>query len=149
MLKIANRRLPGPHPWGLCKPFLGITTFLQLFGDASACPEGALFASGSKQKSRRSNQIEKSAITMMQSWKDLEFDAPAPYRIRVQGHLDDSWSDRLGGMVLTRAFTANNQPMTILIGQLNDQAALSGVMNALYNEHLPVLSVELLNESQH
>lgn len=86
---------------------------------------------------------------MMQSWKDLEFDAPAPYRIRVQGHLDDSWSDRLGGMVLTRAFTANNQPMTILIGQLNDQAALSGVMNALYNEHLPVLSVELLNESQH
>jgi hypothetical protein len=52
-------------------------------------------------------------------------------------------------MVLTGAIIASNQPMTILIGQLNDQAAFAGVMNALYNEHLPVLSVELLDESQH
>lgn len=80
------------------------------------------------------------------TWKDLKFEASAPYRIRVQGHLDDSWSNRLGGMVITRAFTSNQQPMTILIGTMNDQAALSGVMSALYNEHLPVLSVELLNE---
>ena len=81
-----------------------------------------------------------------QSWKNLKFEAPASYRIRVQGHLDDSWSDRLGSMVLTRAFTAEKQPMTILIGQLNDQAALSGVMNAVYELHMPVLSVELLDE---
>lgn len=81
-----------------------------------------------------------------QSWKNLKFEAPASYRIRVLGHLDDRWSDRLGGMVLTRAFTENNQPMTILIGHLNDQAALSGVMNALYNLHMPVFSVELLDE---
>ena len=49
-------------------------------------------------------------------------------------------------MVLTRAFTADKQPMTILIGQLNDQAALSGVMNVVYELHLPVISVELLDE---
>lgn len=29
----------------------------------------------------------------------------AVYRIRVGVHLDDSWSKRLGGMVITRAFT--------------------------------------------
>ena len=81
------------------------------------------------------------------TWKDLKFEAPAAYRIRVQGHLEDSWSDRLGGMVLTRAFTSNNKPMTILIGQLEDQAALSGVMNALYGQHLSVLSVEMLDEN--
>jgi len=80
------------------------------------------------------------------TWRDLKFEAPAAYRIRVQGHLDDSWSDRLGGMVLTRAFTSNKHPMTILIGQLSDQAALSGVMTALYAQHLPVLSVEMLDE---
>ena len=83
-----------------------------------------------------------------QSWENLKFEAQASYRIRVQGHLDDSWSDRLGGMVITRAFTADKQPMTILIGHLRDQAALSGVMNALYGLHLPVFSVELLNEMQ-
>ena len=82
------------------------------------------------------------------SWKNLKFEAPASYRIRVQGHLDDSWSDRLGGMVLTRAYTEHQQPMTILIGYLKDQAALSGVLNALYGLHLSVFSVELIDEEQ-
>jgi len=85
-------------------------------------------------------------MSEFQSWKDLKFEEPASYRIRVQGHLDNSWSDRLGGMVITRAFTADKQPMTILIGHLSDQAALAGVMDALYNLHLPVLSVELLDD---
>lgn len=81
-----------------------------------------------------------------QSWKDLKFEAPATYRIRVAGHLDDSWSDRLGGMVFTRAFTGDKQPMTILIGHLQDQAALAGVMNALYALHMSVFSVELIDD---
>ena len=83
-----------------------------------------------------------------QSWKNLKFEGPASYRIRAQGHLDDSWSDRLGGMIITRAFTADKQPITILIGHLKDQAALSGVMNALYSMHMSVISVELLDEMQ-
>ena len=49
-------------------------------------------------------------------------------------------------MVLTRAFTADKQPMTILIGNLKDQSALSGVLNAIYDLHLPVISVEYLDE---
>ena len=49
-------------------------------------------------------------------------------------------------MVITRAFTANKQPMTILVGHLNDQAALSGVLNWLYDLHMPLLSVENLDE---
>jgi len=80
-----------------------------------------------------------------QSRKQIKFEGPASYRIRVQDHLDDSWSDRLGGMVLTRAFTENKQPMTILIGHLKDQSALSGIMNALYGLHMPVISVELID----
>ncbi|MFC1515178.1 hypothetical protein ACFL7E_00305 [Thermodesulfobacteriota bacterium] len=42
--------------------------------------------------------------------------------------IEDSPSDHLGGMVVTRAFTAEKQPMTILVGQLGDQAVLSGVL---------------------
>jgi hypothetical protein len=87
-------------------------------------------------------------MSTSQSRQQIEFEGPASYRIRVQGHLDDSWSDRLGGMVITRAFTEDKKPMTILIGHLKDQAALSGVMNALYGLHLSVLSVELLDEIQ-
>ncbi|MGB5986484.1 MAG: hypothetical protein WBG37_14355 [Desulfobacterales bacterium] len=76
--------------------------------------------------------------------KTLKFENPATYRIRVTGHIDDSLSERLGGMVLTRAFTADSCPITILVGHLNDQAALSGVLNELYEMHLPLLTVESL-----
>ena len=70
------------------------------------------------------------------------FDSPGLYRIRVRGHIDDNDTDYLGGMVITRAFTAEQEPMTILIGQLQDQAALSGVLNELYEMHMPLLTVE-------
>ena len=75
----------------------------------------------------------------------LKLETPATYRIRVQGRLDESWSDRLGGMVITSAFTADKEPMAILVGHLIDQAALAGVLNALYELHLPLLSVECLD----
>ena len=76
--------------------------------------------------------------------KNLKFEEPATYRIRITGHIDDRLSDTLGGMVVTRAFTADSQPMTILVGHLPDQAALSGVLNELYELHLPLLTVEAL-----
>ena len=76
---------------------------------------------------------------------NIKFEKPAVYRIRVTGHINDSLSDQLGGMVVTRAFTSEKQPMTILVGQLLDQAALSGVLNELYEMHLPLLTVESIS----
>jgi hypothetical protein len=35
-----------------------------------------------------------------------------------------------------------------LVGRLLDQAQLSGVLNALYEMHLPILSVEILDEEE-
>ena len=81
------------------------------------------------------------------AWNGLKPETPAIYRIRVQGLLDASWSDRLGGMAISRTTTGSRAPVTILVGHLTDQAALSGVLNALYNLHLPLLSVENLDEN--
>jgi hypothetical protein len=36
--------------------------------------------------------------------------------------------------------------VTTLTGRLRDQAELSGVLNGLYELHLPILSVEFLSE---
>ena len=80
--------------------------------------------------------------------KNLTFETPAIYRIRVKGHIDESLSDQLGGMIITRAFTADKQPLTILVGRLRDQAALSGVLNELYELHLPLLTVESLSQQK-
>jgi hypothetical protein len=92
--------------------------------------------------------MEVRAMSGSESWKDLKFDGPGFYRIQVKGNLDDSWTDRLSGMVITRAFTQDKQPMSILVGRLKDQTALAGVMNALYSLHLSVFSVELLDDLQ-
>jgi len=78
-------------------------------------------------------------------WKGIKLETPATYRIRVQGHIGDNWSDNLEGMVITRAFSANKQPITILVGHLADQETLSQVLNTLYDLHLPLLSAENLS----
>jgi len=71
---------------------------------------------------------------------------PAIYRIRVRGHLDAKWSDRLEAMNITETQNTDGHDESILVGRLADQAALAGVLNTLYEQHLPVLSVDCLEE---
>ena len=80
------------------------------------------------------------------SWKGLKLGTPATYRIRVQGHIDNNWSDRFGGMTVRHETTAGELKITVLEGLLTDQAALSGVLNTLYDLHLPLLYVECIDE---
>jgi hypothetical protein len=80
------------------------------------------------------------------SWKGLRLETPTTYRIRVQGRVDSSWADRLGGMTVTVDPSDDQLAVTILEGHLPDQAALSGVLNTLYELHHPLLSVDNLDE---
>jgi hypothetical protein len=80
-----------------------------------------------------------------ESRKHFSFDRPGSYRIRVQGYLDESWSHRLGGMNITTNGRSNLEQVTTLVGWLTDQASLAGVLHTLYDLHLTLLSVELLN----
>jgi hypothetical protein len=75
----------------------------------------------------------------------IHFDRPAIYQICVQGIIDPNWSDRLAGMTIRQVAEEASPPFTILDGELNDQAALLGVLNSLYELHLPVLSVVCLS----
>lgn len=92
----------------------------------------------------RQQRKKETELSSMESRGKVSFESSGIYRIRVRGHIDESLADQLGGMVITRAFTSEKDPMTILIGYLRDQAALSGVLNELYELHLPLLTVELL-----
>jgi hypothetical protein len=70
-------------------------------------------------------------------------DKPAVYRIKVHGVVPESCIDRLGGMVIV-SVTSDE---TTLEGWLPDQAALSGVLESLYELHLPLLKVTCLSPS--
>ena len=74
----------------------------------------------------------------------LSVDQPATYCIRVVGNLDRSWSNRLGGMQISVSNPAGSQEVSTLSGAMTDQSALFGVLKALYDMRLPLLSVECL-----
>ncbi len=67
---------------------------------------------------------------------------PATYRIQVPGHLDESWQEGDGQMVLTAELDSQGRPVTTLTGDL-DQAALHGLLRRLYSLGLPLISVNL------
>ena len=68
-------------------------------------------------------------------------DQPATYQIKVQGRLDERWSDWFGGMTIAVERAAEGPPITMLTGTVADQAALQGILRALYTLGLPVCSV--------
>ena len=77
--------------------------------------------------------------------KNFSFNRPGNYRIRVQRFLDKKWSERLGGLRITTSKTGDQKTVTVLQGQVSDQAELAGVLSTLYQRHLTLLSVEHLN----
>ena len=64
-------------------------------------------------------------------------DDAAIYHIRVQGQLDESWADWLGGLTIT----PQPDEVTLLSGSIIDQAALHGILDRLYGLNLTILSV--------
>ncbi len=76
----------------------------------------------------------------------LTMDAPATYRIIVQGAIDAAWVSRLAGMSISERRSEKGDLESILVGRLPDQAALSSVLNTLYEMHLPVVSADCLEK---
>lgn len=76
------------------------------------------------------------------------FDAPAAYQVTVKGIIAQEWSARLEGMTINCLILNNDTPLAILTGELTDQAALTGVLNTLYELHLPLIAVNRLPSSR-
>ncbi|MEZ4769829.1 MAG: hypothetical protein R2844_15530 [Caldilineales bacterium] len=81
---------------------------------------------------------------------EYPFDEPGMYAIHVAGEVDESWSDRLAGLTIFKAVTAGEDPkvVSILTGLLADQAALSGVLDTLYQNRYPLLYVKYLGADE-
>jgi hypothetical protein len=62
---------------------------------------------------------------------------PARYAIRVQGRLEPRWGDWFDGFSLT----VEGDGTSVLTGRAVDQAALHGLLRALRDLGLPLLSV--------
>ena len=72
---------------------------------------------------------------------------PKTYQIKAQGQLDESWSDWFGQMTVAVECDTDSLPITILTGQVIDQAALHGILCRINDLNLPLLSVEQIDTS--
>jgi hypothetical protein len=72
------------------------------------------------------------------------FDQPARYQIRVKGALDQEWSAWFDGLEIV----ALGDGETLLTGRLEDQAALHGLLQKVYNLGLPLISVQRESEEE-
>ena len=70
---------------------------------------------------------------------DFDFSGSAIYKILIYGELDSTWSDRFMGMQIKVLRNKGTKSITSLIGKINDQSALSGVLNNLNNSHVHVI----------
>ena len=66
-------------------------------------------------------------------------DQPAKHQIKVQGQLDEKWSDWFNGMTIT--FEGG---ITTLTGVVADQAKLRGILSKIWDLNLTVISVTRL-----
>lgn len=86
----------------------------------------------------------------MEANKDFSkggFKKPALYQIKIDGVVHSDLSERLAGMQITTEQKKSGKQVSILIGIVRDQGALSGILNTLYEQHLSILSVKKLRDS--
>lgn len=75
------------------------------------------------------------------------FDQPGVYEIHVIGKLNERWLEQLGGMtIIVRRSDKSGDWITVLRGWFPDQAALNGVLNALYDRRITLRYVSMITE---
>jgi len=67
----------------------------------------------------------------------LQEDAGTIYVIKIKDHLEEHWSDWLGGLDITR----DEHGYSLLTGIVADQAALHGILNQIRDLGLTLISI--------
>jgi hypothetical protein len=78
------------------------------------------------------------------AYHQLGPDQHATYEIQALGYLDSTWSDWFADLAIQVRQDDNWGPVTTLVGQVADQAALYGLLQGLYTLRLPLLLVRRL-----
>ena len=69
------------------------------------------------------------------------FQGNAVYQIAVEGKIEPFLLQILNGQLELRGAESNGKQVSLLLGRVEDQAELSGILNTLYNHRLTIISV--------
>lgn len=84
---------------------------------------------------------------MKQAYCHLRMGQPLTYRIEVQGHVDERWSNWFEGMEVEVKTGEVISTITVLTGTIPDQAAVHGLLRKLYTLGYVILTVTCLDLS--
>jgi hypothetical protein len=70
-----------------------------------------------------------------------KFSGQGLYEIKVKGHIDETWSSWFEDMEISTGYAEDGTPVTTFTGQLDDQAALHGVLGKIRDINMPLISV--------
>jgi hypothetical protein len=70
-------------------------------------------------------------------------DTPYTYRIRIQGHIDSSWSMWFDGLTVTNLTGGEAE----LVGPLPDQTALHGILARIRDLGIPLVALRRLKRT--
>jgi hypothetical protein len=82
---------------------------------------------------------------MGQGMSGISVDQSIAYQIEVQGRLEERWSSWFDDMAITFKSEPSGPTVTVLTGEVADQAALHGLLNRIRDLGMPLLSVQLAN----
>ena len=76
----------------------------------------------------------------------ISLNSRAIYSIQLQGILDQKWADQFGHLEVhtSHAKKTDHPPISTIVGEMADQAALAGFLSLVYSLGLPLLSVTYL-----
>jgi hypothetical protein len=119
--------LPSAQSWSNLAPDTDIClTILQLH-DGIRSHDGMMQTTGAKNQPR---------LNMCQ---------PAVFRLRLQGTVDESWTEYFGAQSLVVEVDAGGHAVTALTTEPVDQAGLIGIINYVNMLGLPLVSVDCLS----
>ena len=73
--------------------------------------------------------------------RELGLCQPARYQIEVVGHLDIKKATWFEGLTLVNDYGEDGNPITVITGQVLDQAMLHGLITVIRDLGLPLLAV--------
>jgi hypothetical protein len=69
------------------------------------------------------------------------------YQVKLEGTLDEKWSDWFNGMTIEVEHASDGRAITTLTGPVADQARLRGVVSKIWDLNLTVISVRLIESA--
>jgi len=78
--------------------------------------------------------------------KNTAFDKTAIYRIVFEGNIEGHLVEQRWGLQVTVEKTSDNKAISILVGRIDDQSQLSGILQLLYDKHYTLISVNMMTD---